>query len=268
MKLNSQSESTLQNYGRSICKLSLHFNKLPSEITDEQIKDYLLLLKDTIKPSGSYFKHTVYGLRYLFRLTGQQFRLVELPQLKKSKALPVVLSKQECKALFVAPSSIKHRVLLAFTYSTGLRISELQHIRLCDIDSERMQVFVLCGKGGKSRYVHLSEMILGGLRKYFRACQPEGYLFNGKNPGSILSARGIHSILKSALEKTKISKKVTLHTLRHSYATHLLEDGLDLYSIQKLLGHSHINTTLTYLHIARVSPKHGHSPLDTLYTKK
>jgi len=266
MKLNSQSESTLQNYGRSICKLSLHFSKLPSQITDEQIKDYLLLLKDTINPSGSYFKHTVYGLRYLFRLTSQEHRLVKLPKLKKSKALPVVLSKKECRELFSKPSSLKHRVLLTFVYSTGLRISELQQIKISDIDSDRMQVFVHHGKGGKSRYIHLSEMMLRGLKKYYQIYRPEKHLFNGHQLGSIWSVRGIHSALKSALAKTKISKKVTMHTLRHSYATHLLEDGLDLYSIQKLLGHSHIHTTLTYLHIARVSPKHGHSPLDTLYT--
>lgn len=193
--------------------------------------------------------------------------MVTLPDLKKRNPLPVVLGKTECKQLFAASDCLKHRVVLAFTYSTGVRISELQHIRIADIDSDRMQVYIQKGKGRKSRYVHLSAVMLNGLRKYFTQYQPQHYLFNGHKPGSLWSTRGIHSALKTSLDKTSIHKKVTMHTLRHSYATHLLEDGLDLYTIQRLLGHANINTTLIYLHIARVCPGYGHSPLDTLYSK-
>lgn len=262
------SQSTLINYGRSIAQIALHFNRNPLEVNEEQIQEYLFTLAQKKKNSESYFKFAVYGLRYLYRLYGKEAKAIELPQLRKKKTLPAVLSKQECRILFKAPRLLKHRVLLAFTYSAGLRMNEVRTMQIRDIDSDRMQIRVRQGKGRKDRYVVLSKFILEGLRKYYLACKPVRYLFNGEKPGEPLGARSIQWILNEAVKKTQIKKEVTLHTLRHSFATHLLEDGVDLYTIKEQLGHERIETTLTYLHIAQVTRQLSHSPLDTLYDHK
>ncbi|MCB9267915.1 MAG: tyrosine-type recombinase/integrase [Lewinellaceae bacterium] len=180
VKLSGLSASTLINYGRSMAKIALHFGKVPLDLEDEDINEYLLELKAGEQPSESYFKHTVYGLRYLFRLFGREDRAIKLPPLKRKRQLPVVLSRAECKRLFRAPKLLKHRVMLALAYSAGLRLSELIALRPEDIDSGRMQILVRQGKGNKDRYVVLSSIILTGLRKYYLACRPKGYLFNGQ----------------------------------------------------------------------------------------
>jgi len=268
IKINGLSESTHRNYCRSAAQLALYFGKTPLEVSDEQITDYLYLLKDKQHLSASYFKHTVYGLRYIFRYYGLHERIVELPSMKKDKSLPVVLSKKECRRLFAAPRLLKHRVLLALIYSAGLRREEVVNLRPEDIDSDRMQIHIHQGKGGKDRYVVLSKYVLAGLRKYYTACRPVGYLFNGKQKGEPMSFQAVRWVMQQAVKKAGITKKATLHTLRHSFATHLLEDGVDLYSIKEQLGHASIQTTLVYLHIARTEKKLCHSPLDTLYHKQ
>lgn len=190
---------------------------------------------------------------------------LKLPVIKKEKKLPEVLSKEECKELFKAPRSLKHRFLLAFAYSSGLRMNELRHLKISDIDTGRMQIRVSHGKGKKDRYVILSKYIKSRLSDYLKEVKPQVYLFEGQPPGNVMGERSIQYIIKEALQKTGIRKQVSMHTLRHSFATHLLEDGVDIYTIQHLLGHSQLRTTLVYLHIAQVIPKVGKSPLDTLY---
>jgi len=177
------------------------------------------------------------------------------------------LSKRECKELFKAPKSFKHRFLLAFTYSTGIRLNELRFVKISDIDIDRMKVRIRQGKGKKDRYVVLSGYIKKRLPKYFDSYKPEIYLFEGNTSGHEMAERSIQNIMIEALKKTNIRKQVSLHTLRHSFATHLLEDGVDLYTIQHLLGHSQLRSTIMYLHIAQVIPKSAKSPLDTLYSK-
>lgn len=169
VKLSGLSPSTLLNYGRSIAKIALFFGKPPLELEDDTINEYLLELKAGEQPSESYFKHTVYGLRYLFRLFGREDRAIKLPPLRRQNQLPVVLSRAECKRLFTAPKLLKHRVMLTLTYSAGLRLSELVALCLEDIDSDRMQIRIRQSKGNKDRYVILSSFILQGLRKYFQA---------------------------------------------------------------------------------------------------
>ncbi|GLU57465.1 tyrosine-type recombinase/integrase [Dyadobacter frigoris] len=190
--------------------------------------------------------------------------------IKKEKKLPEVLSKEECKKLFKAPRTLKHRFLLSFAYSAGLRMNELRHIRISDLDTDRMQVRVRQGKGKKDRYVILSRFIASRLPQYLKELQPQVYLFEGQTPGQVMGERSIQYVITEALQKTDIQKSVSMHTLRHSFATarrtaHLLEDGVDIYTIQHLLGHSQLSTTIMYLHIAQVIPKVGRSPLDTLY---
>lgn len=268
IRLNGQSESTLKNYGRGIAKLGLYFGCSPLELSDEQINDYLLLLRDRQNPSFSYFKHTVYGLRYAFRLMGREDRAIRLPSIKQVKNLPTVLSREECRRLFRAPKLLKHRILLCLSYSAGLRISELVKLKLADIDFDRMQIHIRQSKYNKDRYVPLSIYMAKGLKIFLDVHKPKVWLFNAKQAGFPLSKRAVQWVVSTYAKQAGIGKKVSLHTLRHSYATHLLEDGLDLYSIQKLLGHEHISTTLTYLHVAKTLPLRAHSPFDTLYPKK
>ncbi|MEM6736175.1 MAG: tyrosine-type recombinase/integrase [Bacteroidota bacterium] len=265
VRLNGQSESTLSNYGRCLAKLSLYFGCTPLELSDEKINDYLLMLRGHESPSFSYFKHTVYGLRYAFRLMGREDRAIRLPSIKRMKELPTVLSRQECKRLFHAPKLLKHRILLCLVYSAGLRISEVIGLKQSDIDFDRMQIHIRRSKYNKDRYVPLSVQVAQGLKKYYEACQPKEWVFVGKDPHAPMSTRGGQFLMRSAVKRAGIEKKVSLHSLRHGYATHLLEDGLDLYTIQKLLGHEHVSTTLVYLHVAQRVARQAHSPFDTLY---
>ena len=144
-------------------------------------------------------------------------------------------------------------------------MNELRHIKITDLDVDRKLVRVKMGKGRKDRYVILSAYIIQTLPKYFQEVKPEVYLFEGQTPGQVMGERSIQYVINEALQKTDIKKQVSMHTLRHSFATHLLEDGVDIYTIQHLLGHSQLRTTIIYLHVARVIPKLAHSPLDTLY---
>jgi len=263
--LGGLSKSTLYNYGRSIAKVGLYFGKIPLELEDDQIEDYLLMLKDKVNPSESYFKHTVYGLRYLFRLFGREDRAIKLPILQRPKKLPIVLSQEECKILFKTPRLLKHRVMLSLIYSAGLRMSELKNLRLEDIDRYRMRIHIRQGKYYKDRYAPLSKLILRGLDKYIEAVQPQKWLFNGRESGSPISSRGIQWTMREAIKKSGIQKHAVVHTLRHSYATHLLEMGVDIITIKNLLGHERIETTMVYLHVARLELRTAFSPLDKLY---
>lgn len=263
--LDRLSKSLITNYGRNVCHLALHFGRLPHEVSVEEINTYLYRKTVHENLSESYFKQTVFGLRFWFRLFGKDEQALKLPVIKKEKKLPEVLSKEECKELFKAPRSLKRRFLLAFAYSAGLRMNELRHLKISDIDTGRMQVRVSHGKGKKDRYVILSKYIKSRLSDYLKEVKPQVYLFEGQTPGDVMGERSIQYIIKEALQKTGIRKQVSMHTLRHSFATHLLEDGVDIYTIQHLLGHSQLRTTLVYLHIAQVIPKVGKSPLDTLY---
>lgn len=263
--LDRCSRSLITNYGRNVCHLALHFGQLPHEVSIEQINSYLYRKSVHEGYSESYFKQTVFGMKYWFRTFGLDAQALKLPMIKKEKKLPLVLSKEECKALFAAPRTLKHRFLLAFAYSAGLRMNELRHLRLADLDMDRMQVRIRQGKGKKDRYVLLSKFIANRLPMYLAEVKPQTYLIEGQTPGMVMGERSIQYVIKEALMKTDIHKEVSMHTLRHSFATHLLEDGVDIFTIQHLLGHSHLSTTIIYLHVAQVVPKVGKSPLDTLY---
>ena len=263
--LRGLSKGLLENYGRNVAHLALHFGRCPEFISVEEINCYLYHKAVDDKWCESYIKHTVFGVRMWLRMFGKDEAAIRIPVMKKSHRLPEVLSKGECKELFKAPKSFKHRFLLAFTYSTGMRLNELRFVKISDIDTERMRVRIRQGKGKKDRYVVLSQYIKTKLPAYLESCKPELYLFEGNTPGHEMGERSIQNIMMEAVKKTNIKKNVSLHTLRHSFATHLLEDGVDLYTIQNLLGHSQLRSTIIYLHIAQVLPKSAKSPLDTLY---
>jgi integrase/recombinase XerD len=268
VRLSGQSVSTLNNYARKLAQIALHFGKLPQYVSEKEMNKYLAsLARESKTPSLSDFKHTVYGLRYCYRLLGLSDNIIRLPRIRHDDKLPVVLNYQECKALFNAPDLLKHRVLLAFIYSAGLRAREVSRLKISDIDSGRMMIHIRKSKYNKDRYVPLSPIILTGLRKYYYACRPVDYLFNGGTPGTPLSVRGMQWVLRQAVKKCRLQKGITLHTLRHSFATHLLEFGMDIVSIKELLGHERIETTLVYLHVAKPDRTNLFSPLDRLYAK-
>ena len=263
--LDRLSKSLSNNYGRNVAHLALHFGRVPHEVSVEEVNSYLYRKTVHDNLSESYFKQTVFGMRFWLRLFGRDEQALKLPVIKKEKKLPEVLSKEECRKLFLVPRTLKHRFMLAFAYSAGLRMNELRHIKISDIDTGRMQIRVRQGKGKKDRYVILSRFIKSRLPHYLQEVKPQVYLFEGQTPGDVMGERSIQYVINEALQKTGIQKQVSMHTLRHSFATHLLEDGLDIYTIQHLLGHSQLRTTLIYLHIAQVIPKIGKSPLDSLY---
>lgn len=263
--IHQKSKSLVTNYSRNIAQLALHFAAVPHQVSTDEINSYLYRISVHEGKSEGYFKQTVHGLRYWFRVFGNEAAALRMPPLKTKQSLPTVLSKQECKELFKAPRSLKHRFLLTFAYSAGLRMNELRLIKCADVDRQRMQVHVRMGKGKKDRYVPLSKFIADKLPLYLCEVKPKMYLFEGLSPGEPMGERSIQYVINEAIQKTTIQKNVSMHTLRHSYATHLLEDGVDIYSIQRLLGHSNIQTTIIYLHIAQVKPQLAHSPLDSLY---
>ncbi len=267
--LRGQSNSTLQNYIRRIAIISLHFNRLPEDISDDEINEYLTSLAlASNSPSRSSFKHMVYGLRYYYRHLGLNKRAVNLPSLKRDTRLPVILNRTELKELFKTPTLLKHRIVLTLIYSAGLRSQEVINLKLSDIDFERKTIHIRQSKYKKDRIVPLSNFMAKGLKKYISVEHPHVWLFNGKELDGRYSAKGLSWIMRETLKKTSIRKKVNLHSLRHSYATHLLEDGVNIVTIKNLLGHATIQTTMIYLHVAQLPDKPPHSPLDTLYTNK
>ena len=264
--LRGQSMSTLKNYIRRITLFVIRFGKLPENIDPEEINEYLVALaRDPKSPSRSSFKHMVYGLRYYYRLLGMNKNAIALPSLKKETKLPVILNNRELKELFRAPALLKQRVVLALIYSAGLRGQEVINLKISDVDFDRKVIHIRQSKYKKDRIVPLAETMVVGLKKYLKAENPHLWLFNGKEPDGRYSVRGLSWVMRENLKKTSITKDVNLHSLRHSYATHLLEQGLNIVTLKELLGHADITTTMLYLHVAQCPLIKPHSPLDTLY---
>jgi len=249
----------------------LHSNCSPETLDIESINDYLYYCKNLHKtPSESFFKHTIYGLRASYKVLGLQDKRVSLPQIAQQNKLPVVLNKTEVRKLLAAPKYLKHRLILGMLYGCGLRSYELCNLKLSDVDFERETVLIVKQKSKRDRYVPLSKHLSRGLQKYIATENPEQWLFNsqvtknGKARG--LTTNGIRWVVKENRSKVGTYKKITAHTLRHTYATHLLEDGINFLSLMELLGHARIETTLIYLHVANIGSSKKFSPLDTLFS--
>ena len=267
LSVNGKSVSTLKNYGRQLAYLALHYNCLPTALDKEQVLDYLHHIKSNGTPSATLFKFTVYGMRYACKMRGLSYLQFSLPPIKHSEKLPVVLSQQEVRLLLKSCTLLKHTILLATIYSCGLRCAEVRQLAIADVDLGRGMLHVRNGKGGKDRYVPLGDMLIRGIRKYLDAVRPVRWLFEGINE-ACLSQRATQWAVSQAVKKAGIIKEVSTHTLRHSYATHLLEQGLDIITIKELLGHAAIETTMIYLHIAQPFARKAFSPLDNLYKKQ
>ncbi len=260
-----KSASCTRNYLMQISKLVLHFGRSPLDLSEDQLEEYLFYLRQHEKPSMSSFKHLVYGLRTMFSMFKNERLYLSLPSIAQSKALPAVFSQQEVRKILKTPKLLKHRVLFSVIYDCGLRISEVINLKITDVDFDRRQVHIRESKCKKDRYVPVSSMALRGLSSYLETSRPKEWLFNGKVRGQKISREGIRHAFRACIGKTGIAKDVCIHTLRHSYATHLLEMGLDIMSVKNQLGHAEIRTTLMYLHIARSKPQAGFSPMDKLF---
>ena len=210
----------------------------------------------------------VYGLRYYFRHLGKEDRAISLPSIKNEFHIPVILNRSELKELFVAPKTLKHRIVLTLMYSTGMRSQEIRNLEVSDIDFERKTIHIRQSKYKKDRIVPLSTYMAYGLKKYLSKYRPSTWLFNGKNKNEPYSKTGVAWIMLQALKKTKINKKVSVHNLRHSYATHLLEAGVNIVTVKELLGHGDISTTMVYLHVAKCDFSNVRSPFDCLYPEQ
>ena len=265
--LEGKSQSCVLNYLRQTSKLVLHYKKSPLDLSVDELEEYLYLIREKESPSLSSFKHLVYGLRYIYVMYKNEELDLSLPEIEKSNALPVVLSTSEVKALIAAPKYLKHRLLLATIYDGGLRISELCQLKISDVDFDRAMLHIRQSKHKKDRYVPVSDHLLRGLRAYIELSNPKDYLFNGKQRGIPISRTGVRHIMRKAVSSAGIIKKVCVHSLRHSYATHLLESGLDIITVKNQLGHVKIETTMMYLHIAQINPCKGYGPLSILYKK-
>jgi integrase/recombinase XerD len=256
-----------------VAALALHYGKLPTELDPEQVQDYLFMLQNRSKtPSQTYFKHTVFGLRFLLKAEGLPYSYLSLPEIKKDKRVIVVLSKREVWLMMQGCKLLKHRLLIGVLYGCGLRCMELRALRLADLDFDRLQLRVKDGKGKKDRYVTMSAHLARGLEQFLAYDKPKEFVFESSIHGQPspdfdgrYSQRGVQWAVKEAAKRVGIKKEVSVHTLRHSYATHLLEDGLDLLSLKQLLGHAQIETTMAYLHVAQIESRVSRSPLDSLF---
>jgi integrase/recombinase XerD len=260
-----KSDSCTRNYLMQISKLVLHFERSPLDLSQDQLEEYLFYIRQHEKPSMSSFKHLVYGLRTMFSMFKNERLYLSLPPISQSKSLPAVFSQQEIRQILKTPKLLKHRVLFSVIYDCGLRISEAVNLKITDVDFDRHQLHIRESKCKKDRYVPLSPLTLRGITSYLETSNPCVWLFNGKVRGQQISREGIRHAFRSVIRKTDIGKDVCIHTLRHSYATHLLEMGLDIVSVKNQLGHSELRTTLMYLHIARSNPQAGFSPMEKLY---
>lgn len=260
------SPNTIKTYTDALRSFLAFFNQKSSkEITNDDLVMYNneFILKN--KLSSSYQNQVVNAIKLYFRtIQEKNIDIEKVHRPRREKMLPNVLSKEEVKAILEAHSNIKHKAMLTMIYSCGLRRSELLHLKPADIDSKRNIVFIKQSKGKKDRITPLSSKVLEILREYYIVYKPKNYLFEGQEPGTLYSEQSLQSVLKQALQKSKINKPVTLHWLRHSYATHLLESGTDLRYIQELLGHSSSKTTEIYTHVSTKNIQQIKSPFDDL----
>jgi integrase/recombinase XerD len=250
MQVRNYSLRTVEAYVAAVVKLTKHFLRAPDQLTSEELRSFQVHLL-SVKTSWSQFNQIVCGLRFFYGTTLGRSEAVEtLPYGKRPKVLPVVLSMEEVAQLLAAAKPGRERMLLETAYGCGLRISELLGLQVTDIDASRMVVTVRHGKGAKDRQVPLSARLLSALRRWWSTHRHPRWLFPGKTPARPLSDGMVQRIAQRVVKRAGLRKKATLHTLRHSYATHLLEAGVDVVTLQKLLGHSDLSTTARYLHLS------------------
>ena len=264
LRIRNYSPRTIEAYVAGVVRLAKHFGRSPDLLGPEDIRAFQLHLIHC-HVSWSQFNQIVSALRLLYRVTlGRPEHVPYIPYGKRPKTLPAVLSPEEVARLIQAARPGRNRVLVQVAYGCGLRLGELLALQVGDIDSARMVIHVRQGKGGKDRLVPLSVRLLEELRAYWRSCRPRSYLFPGKKPDRSLTNGGVQRLFRSIASRAGLTKRCSMHTLRHSYATHLLEAGVDLLTLKSLLGHRSLETTAHYLHISTQRLKQTPSLLDLL----
>ena len=265
--LKAYSPHTQRAYLACARHLASHYLRSPEELGEQEIRDFLLHLVRDRKASPATLSMYVNALKFLYNVTRKRPEAVQgLAHPKRPKTLPVILSPEEVLRILAAVRSVKYKAIMATAYAAGLRISEVCGLRLADIDSQRRRIHVRAGKGKKDRSVMLGESLLALLRQYYQEVRPKGgYLFPGHKPQRPISTTAVRQVLRKAVQETGLTKKLTMHTLRHCFATHLLEAGTDIRILQVLLGHSSIRTTLRYTHITDRLVQKLVSPLDMIH---
>jgi len=265
LKLKGYSPKTQVAYLGYMKNFVRYFGRSPAKMGEKEIREYLYHLITGRDLGDSSINSAYSALKFFYETTlCRDWNVAKIPRRKTEKRLPVVLDGSEIKQLLAVTTNLKHRALLMTTYSAGLRVSETAHLKICDVDSKRMQLRVAQGKGKKDRYALLSPVTLNLLRDYWRQYRPFSWLFPGRSPERPISTRSIQKVFKDAKRKAGIKKPATVHTLRHSFATHLLEAGTDIYRVQKLMGHTTPKTTAIYIHLRRQDLLKVVSPLDSL----
>jgi len=269
LQLKAYSVSTIKTYKNEFCALLQHLGtRAVNSLTAAEVKAYILHCINSLGLGEHTIHSRLNALKFYFEQVLHQDKIfVEIPRPKKPFQLPKVLGEKEIGKLFNALKNKKHKAILFTAYSAGLRVSEVVNLQIKDIDSDRMQIFVQNAKGKKDRYLMLSPVLLDILRSYLKGCcpRPQKYLFEGYTPGEPLSRRSAQEIFIDAKRRAGLKKELSFHSLRHSFATHLLENGVDIKYIKELLGHFSIQTTTRYLHVKKENLVNILSPLDAIY---
>jgi len=264
LRYRNYSPRTIKAYCQCLLQLSKHYNLSPDKITRDQFINYLYYLVEEKQVSAVHLNQLISAYKIMIvEVLRREWEEFDIRRPSLSMKLPVVLSQKEVKRIIDGISNLKHRTFISLIYSCGLRLDELCNLKVADIDSTRMQIHIRLGKGSKDRYVMLSQKILLMLREYWKRYRPKEFLFEGVTQGKAISRRTVQRAFQMAVIKSGIKKRPSIHTLRHSFATHLLEKGVNLIAIQKLLGHNHIKTTTNYTHLQTL-PASIKSPFDDL----
>jgi integrase/recombinase XerD len=265
LRIRNYAPTTVSSYIRSVAEFAQHFNKPPDQLGSEEIRSWQLFLLNEKRVKLSTYIQAVCALRFFYQNTlHRRVEIDRIPLPRYEKKLPVILSKAEVKALLEAPKNLGHRAILATMYAAGLRVSEVASLKVSDLDRERRVIWVRGGKGHKDRQVMLAEALRDLLAAYWRWKRPADWLFPGDRPGHPISCNGIFQLCQNAARRAGIRKPVHPHSLRHAFATHLLDDGVNLLVIQTLMGHAHLKTTARYLHLSDIAVRSTKSPLEML----
>ena len=267
MELKNLSNHTQRAYLAAVTGMTKHYQRSPDKITNKMIEDYLLYLKNEKGNSPNSCGSVLTGLRFFYKNVMKKEISIGYSVRKIPRKLPTVLTKEQVWKIICASENLKHRLILMTTYAAGLRASEVIALKPKHIESERMLIKVEDGKGRKDRYTMLSVKLLKELRHYYRKFRPKTYLFPSsykKRKNKPLSYEAVRSIYEKARKNAGVKKGEGLHTLRHSFATHLLEAGYDIRKIQVLMGHARLTTTMIYLHVSRETLSKVPSPLDLI----
>ncbi len=270
MELANLSDNTQRRYLNAVTGLAKHYHQAPDQLTKQMVEDYLLYLKNDKANAPNTCASTLSGLRFFYNHVAQHKILIEYSLSRKVQKLPSVLPQKDIWNIINATDNLKHRLILMTTYSAGLRSCEVRMLKPKNIESKKMLIKVEKGKGSKQRYTLLAKMLLSELRDYYKTYRPQTYLFPSSDKHKKhqpLSYESVRCIYEKARKKAGVKDGAGIHTMRHSFATHLLEAGYDIRKIQMLMGHRRLSTTMIYLHVSRQTLAKIPSPLDLIDTK-